>query len=312
MNRRHAHALPPVFFLYSRIVCMSAVRKASKPSVLKYLSNAVISALSGNSQDEVSDLLMAPFEAIEELERRRKDPAIQKKVEEYLRGDIPEYFKDGPILCLSRHIGTPNFETLRFIHLMRQFDMKVVVTQDSKGVFVPFNSIKKALAKLPVSVRLTQQGHKLNEQYENITIVDFNAFDGKTFSEIKTLWGENLIDFHTRLFSELGVQPVEVPDDAEWVDRHHRENLLEHYKHLLSLFIVHGIFFENYDMKDSHERYFVMNVLRPAFQFVENKFGYRPLIVQAFPTTFESNRFWVSYPTKVLEVVRKSMSTLVV
>jgi hypothetical protein len=288
---------------------MSAVRKTDKPSVLESISHTLSSIL---GSDDVSDLLMTPFAAIEELERRRKDPELQKRVEEYLKGDIPDYFKDGPILCLSRHIGTPNFETLRFIHLMRQFDMKVVVTQDSKGIFVPFNHIKKALTKLPILTRITQKGKRLNEQYENVTIVDFNAADGKTFSEIKTLWGENLIDFHTRLFSELGLETIEVPDDAQWIDRHHRESLLEHYKHLLALFVAHGIFFENYDMKDPHERYFVHHILRPAFEFVEKNFGFRPLIVEVFPTTFESNRFWTSYPAKVLEIVRKSLDTPVV
>lgn len=242
-----------------------------------------------------------------ELEKRRKDPQLLKRIEEYFGGDLPEYCKDGPVLCLSRHVGTPNFETLRFIHLLRQFEMRVVVTQDSKGLFVSFNHIKKALCKLPVCVRLTQKGNKLSEQYQNVTIVDFNTADGKTFSEIQTIWGEKLIDFHTRLFSELGVEMIEIPDDAEWIDRHHRNNLLEHYKHLLALFVVHGVFFENYDMENAHERYFVNKVLRPAFEFVEQRFGYRPLIVEAFPTTFESKRFWISYPAKVLDIVRESM-----
>lgn len=257
--------------------------------------------------NDISDLMMSPFAAVEELEKRRKDPELQRKVEEYLAGDIPEYFKDGPILYLARHIVTPNFETLRFVSLMNQLGLKTVVSQDSKGMFVPYNQIKKALCKLPVCRGLSQKGNILNEQYQNVTIVDFNTADGKSFSEIKTIWGEKLIDFHTRLLSKLMRENIESPDDAEWIDRHHRENLLEHYKELLSLFVVHGIFFENYDMKDEHEVYFVKNILRPAFDFVEKRFGYRPIIVQVFPTTFESNRYWISYPKKVLDIVRESM-----
>lgn len=292
---------------------MSVSDRTAKSSGLNAVSEKVASFLNWMfPRIEVADLLMDPFEAIEELKRRQNDPALRKKIEEYLSGDIPNYFNDGPILCLSRHIVTPNFETLRFIHLMRQFEMKVVVTQDSKGIFVPMNHIKKALCKLPISQRLTQKGNTLHEHYKNLTIVDFNAADGKPFSYIETIWGEKLIDFHKRLFSELGIETIEIPDDAEWIDRHHRDNLLEHYKHLLSLFVVHGVFFENYDMKDPHERYFVQKILRPAFEFVEKHFGYRPLIVQAFPTTFESNRFWISYPPKVLDVVRKSLGSRVV
>ncbi|MDD3531374.1 MAG: hypothetical protein PHV99_02170 [Candidatus Pacebacteria bacterium] len=252
-------------------------------------------------------MTLAPFEAIAELERRQKDPEIKKKVEKYLAGDIPEYFKDGPILCLARHIITPNFETLRFVHLTWQLGMKPVITQDSKGMFVPFNQVKKALCKLPVCRRLSQKKGTLHEHYENVTIVDFNKADGKPFSEIETLWGEKLTDFHMRLFSEFIDKEIDLPDDAAWIDRHHRDNLLEHYKHLLALFVAHGIFFENYDMNDPHEVHFVRHILRPAFRFVEKKFGYRPLIVQVFPTSFESTRFWISYPKRVLDIVRESM-----
>lgn len=292
---------------------MSVLHRTRWSSVFDSVSKTL--SLLFSRRDEPSgttDLVMAPFEAVEELEKRQKDPMLRKKVEEYLAGDIPEYFKNGPILYLARHIATPNFETLRFIHLMRQLGMRTVVSQDSRGTFVPYNKIKKALCKLPVCRRLSQKGKKLNEHYENVTIVDFNAADGKPLSDIQTLWGEKLIDFHTRLFSEFTEGEIERPDDAAWIDRHHRDNLLEHYKHLLSLFVVHGIFFENYDMKDKHEIYFVKHILRPAFHFVENRFGYRPLIAQVFPTSFESVRFWISYPRKVLDIVRESMKSSVV
>lgn len=289
---------------------MSVSHRTRQSSVLNSISKTIAPLFFWRKPNDISDLMMAPFAAIEELERRRKDPELQRKVEEYLTGDIPEYFKDGPILYLARHIVTPNFETLRFVHLMNQLGLKTVVSQDSKGMFVSLNQIKKALCKLPVCRGLSQKGSVLNEQYQNVTIVDFNTADGKSFFEIKTVWGEKLIDFHTRLLSILMREKIESPDDAEWIDRHHRENLLEHYKELLSLFVVHGIFFENYNMEDEHEVYFVKNILRPAFDFVEKRFGYRPIIVQVFPTTFESNRYWISYPWSVMDIVRESMHRL--
>lgn len=262
-------------------------------------------------KSDISDLIMTPFEAVKELEKRQNDPELKRKVEEYLGGDIPEYAKNGPILYLARHIVTPNFETLRFIHLISQLGLKTVISQDSKGLFVSQNQVKRALAKLPVSRRTTQKNGKLNEHYQNVTIVDFNEADGKLFGEIQTLWGEKLIDFHTRLFSELGIKKIETPDDAEWLDRHNRGDLLEHYKKLLALFVVHGIFFENYNAEDEHELRFVEEVLRPACRFIEQRFGHKPIITQIFPTAFESYRFWISYPNKVLDIVQKSMRSRV-
>lgn len=280
--------------------------------MLKLFSENIARLFFWNNTADASDLLTPPFEAFKELEKRRKDPMLQKKVEEYLAGDIPAYFQNGPILYLARHIVTPNFETMRFLYLMRHIGMQTVVSYDSKGKFAPHNHVKRALGKLPICTRVSQNGNTLNEQYQNVTIIDFNSSAGKPCSEVKTLWGEPLLVFHKRLFSELGLEEMENPDDADWIDRHHRENLLEHYKHLLALFVVHGIFFENYDKDDQNEVYFVKNILRPAYRFVEERFGYRPLIVQVFPTSFESGRFWISYPAKVLDIVRESMRGTVV
>jgi hypothetical protein len=263
-----------------------------------------------NSSVDLSDLITTPAAALAELEKRRQDPTLKKKVEDYLQGDIPDYFNDGPILYIARHAATPNFETLRFVHLIRELGLKTVITQDSKGLFVSQNLVKRALGKMPICRRVTQKSGKVNEHYENITVIDFNDADGKPLSEIKTLWGESLIDFHKRLFTELKVQEIETPDDAEWLDRHHRGRLLEHYKHLLALFVTHGIFFENYNTEDPEEREFIKTVLRPACEFIEKKFGYKPLIVRIFPTAVESYHFWISYPGEVLTIVRESLKKI--
>lgn len=261
----------------------------------------------GPAAEDPADLMRTPAEAMQELARRRQDPELKRRVEEYLSGDIPQYCEGEPILYISRYLITPNFETLRFFHLVKHLGMKTVATQDSKSLFVSQNQVKKALCKLPICVRLTQKNGKLHEQYQKISVVDFNTADGKMFSEIKTLWGENLVDFHARLFTELNFGKFDIPDDADWIDRHHRENLLEHYKHLLSLFVTHGIFLETYDMSDEHERWFIKHIVRPAYEHVKERFGHAPLIAPLYPTTFESPHFWVSYPPEVLKIVKQSM-----
>lgn len=280
---------------------MSVLRK----SLLDSVSQSLTSLLKGES--DLSEIITSPYEAMAELERRQKDISLRKKVEEYFAGDIPEYFQGKPVFHLARHIVTPNFETLRFIHLIQQLGLRTVISQDTRGLFVSQNNVKRALCKLPVCLRVTQKDGKLNEQYQNISIVDFNKNDGKIFSEIQTVWGENLIHFHTRLFKELKIPVVETPDDADWLDRHGRGNLLEHYKKLLALFVVHGIFFENYNIHDEHEAHFVRDVLRPASDFIKEQFGYRPLITEIFPMTFESYQFWISYPGRVRDIIRESM-----
>lgn len=84
------------------------------------------------SADATHLLTPLPY-ALVELERRKRDPVLRKKIEEYLKADIPPYFGESPVLYLARHIATPNFETLRFLsnmsargaqlfHLMRSRD----------------------------------------------------------------------------------------------------------------------------------------------------------------------------------------------
>lgn len=253
------------------------------------------------------DLTLPAVDAIAELRLREQIPGLKKQIEDYFGGDIPTYLNNGPVLYMARHIGTPNFESLRFLSLIKELELPVVISQDSRGLFVTQNHIKKALCKLPICTRVSQKGGKLNEHYHKISVVDCNTENGKPFSEVVTLWGEKLADFHSRLFKELGHEGLEFPDDAEWVDRHGRGNLLAHYKELFMLFVVHGVFFENYNLNDPHEVAFVRDILRPACAYVKEQTGYSPLISPIFPLHHESYDFWISYPSKVRDVIRKSM-----
>ncbi len=247
--------------------------------------------------------MLTPLQAVAELEKRRRVPGLKEEVEEYLGGDIPAYFADGPVLYLGRHIATPNFETLRFIHLVEPLGFKAVISQDTKDQFVSQNHAKKALCKLPVCRRISQKEGRAHEIIQYQTIVDFNAADGKQFREIDTVWGEPLVHFHKRMMDALSPVRVETPDDAEWIDRNHRGHLLEHFKRLLALFIIHGIFFEDYVPEDKD---FVRTVFRPAMEYVEKRFGYRPLVSQLVPASIESELFWISYPEKAAIFIKES------
>lgn len=253
-----------------------------------------------------SDLITPLHEAVEEIRRRNSDPELRRRVEEYLKGDIPEHFSSPPVLYLARHVATPNFETLCFLHLVEPLELKTVIGQDLKDKFVPKNQLKKALGKLSVSTGMSKVDGVFVEQFENVRIVDFNKHSGEQFHTIETEWGEKLSDFHKRLFSELTKREVVVVDDSDWIDRQHRGKLLAHYKKFLALFIVHGILFEDYAVDDAEERKFVRRVLRPAFRHIEKTFGHKPLIAQLTPTSVESAGYWISYPTQALQVLKNS------
>lgn len=277
---------------------------AYRSSILNFITDALSRSREEDKKESIADLIgdltLTPSEAVRELRKRAGDKELRRRVEEYLGNDIPEYFKDGPVLYLARHLASPNFETMRLAHLTEPLGMKTVVSQDTKDMFVSRNHEKRALAKLSVCKKISRNTNGFHEQFQNIAIVDFNAAEGKPLCSIETLWGEGLADFHSEIFKRFTNGRIENPDDAAWIDRHHRGNILEHFKHLLPLFLAHGIFFEDYVSQDTH---FVKHTLLPAFHFVEKRFGYRPIIARLTPGSMESDLFWLSYPTEVLNII---------
>lgn len=251
------------------------------------------------SPSDASDLLTSPAEAIEEINRRRKNAKLIRQVEEYLHGDIPRYLRGPkPVLHLARHVAAPSFETLRFVELARPFNLPIVVSQDPKDKFVSNNSLKRALGKMPVVKGVSSDGHDIVEYF---TVVDFSKTLGKSFRNIKTITGEPLVKFQNDLLREIYPKEMKIVNDSAWIDRHHRGNLLEHYKKFLSLLIVHGVMFESYVDEDA---LFVKDILRPAYKFIKKKFGVKPLICNLVDSDILYTRDWYSYPSVLYRYVK--------
>lgn len=231
-------------------------------------------------------------EALYLLRQRGKDTHLRSKIEYYLDNDIPDYFKKEPIGYLARHVATPNFETIHFLNICRQNNIPSFIGQDPSDIFVTNNDLKKALGKLPIHF-----SDSIDEsRFSYTTIIDFNTTQGKKFKEIKTLYGQDLIDFHNNLFLNFYKEPVNIVDDSAWISRKHRGDLLAHYKKFLALLVVHGVMFEYYIKDDPYELKFVKEVLIPAFIFIEEKFGHRPLIV-SLVNDGDENKNWYGYPS---------------
>ncbi len=252
-------------------------------------------------EGSATPLLTSLNDAITEIERRRTDKNLMRAVESYLNGDVPEYFKRSrPTLYLARHIASPNFETLRFIELGKPHALPLVIGQDQNDKFVSHNAMKRALGKMPI-VKCISSDHR--EQIENFTIVDFEKAQGMPLKDIDTIFKIPLIKFHNDLLAEIYPHAVELFDESEWIDRNSRGALLEHYQKFLALFVAHGVMFEFYEDEDS---LFVENILKPAFAFVEEKFGLRPLLVNLVEEDIAHVRNWNSYPSILYSHVKNA------
>ena len=247
--------------------------------------------------------LLTPFpEAVDEIMRRREDIMLVRKVEEYLNQDIPKHFKQSkPICYLSRHIATPNEETLHFIDICNssELSLPIVIGQDIEDVFSSNNTLKRNLGKLPVIKGLSKNGDPI---IENFTVVDFNEVHGKKLRDVKTVEGVSLTDFHSSLFDKKSTQNVEIKDESDWVTRNNRGDLLGHYKKFLALMLVHGIMFELYEDEDEK---FVYEILLPAYEYIEDMFGCKPLITHLVAPDREFERNWNGYPSSLYSQVEK-------
>lgn len=241
-------------------------------------------------------------EAVAEIHKRRGDEELVKKVYAYLNGDIPEHFtKEQPILYLSRHIATPNYEALRFIELCKPYNLPLVIGQDKKGKFVSHNELKKALGKMPVTKGISR---RQDEIIENFTIVDFSQAQGVSFQELQTRNGGNFVEFHNNLFQYIYPNEIEIVDESAWVDRNHRDDLEKQYKKLFALLCVYGVMFESYPESETS---LVQSALAPAFAEIEKVIGVKPLIVENIDSELELTRDWNGYPSVLYQFIKNDL-----
>ncbi|HEY0964734.1 MAG TPA: hypothetical protein VGE31_02980 [Candidatus Paceibacterota bacterium] len=249
---------------------------------------------------DVKPFLTPADYALREIERRRHNPALMAKVAEYLNNDIPAHFKQTkPIFYFSRHIATPNYETLRFIEVTKDYGCPLVIGQDTKDKFVSNNSLKRTLAKMPITVGITRSG---DEIIEYVTIVDFQQNQGRPMQEVETFNGTRLAALHERLLREIYPKEVQIVDESSWIDRHHRGDLYKHYVDFLSLLVVHGIMVEDYIPEDYQ---FINDILLPAIEEVEAKFGVKPLIVPLIPEEMSLEKNWLAYPSVLYPILKE-------
>lgn len=231
-------------------------------------------------------------EAMVELERRRNDKELQSRVEEYFKDvGIPVPFQDEPRLTLFRQIATPNIEVSRFLIIADGVDMKPLLFEYYDDKFTSNNEWKLYCGKLAFYEGIGKKGgHKISYS----TIIDFNTYNGKKISEVKTLWGEGLTDFHHKLFDVNYTHHSKdyFFDASEWLHGC-GGNALNYYKYFLALFVFHGILFENLILSNENELEFGKSIFLPVLNDLRDRLGHKPIIVPVSPTEIESAEFWL-------------------
>lgn len=230
-----------------------------------------------------------PGEARKIVWRRWRNPEIRRKVQEYVE-KIPDFLQHGPRAVLARQQASPNFEFFRFSTLAGKAGLKAVCPEYTRDKFSTMNPDKRRLGKM---VFLQGRGRNGGLKTTAHTIIDFNSFDGKPFAEIQTLWGEDFSAFHRRLLAAR-LPRLETTDNSTWLKEMGGVPEL-FWPRLMALFVCYGILFENFHAT-GYEAEFTREIIRPAIQETEDRFGLKPLIVPLVPIAKEKEAYWSWYP----------------
>ncbi|MDO8659915.1 MAG: hypothetical protein Q7K54_04960 [Candidatus Parcubacteria bacterium] len=241
-------------------------------------------------------------EALRLLDERRKDPELMAKVEKLLKGDIPEILKNKRCGIMARQLATPNHENRKFISLAKENNLYPVFFEYYDDKFTSNNKYKHSLGKLHIQ---NGKDNKGNEIIENFTIVDFNKYNGSKLQEVKTIWGESLIDFHKKLFSIHDIHDVHFFNENDWYKKDTKEKPDEFYLKFFLLNTCFGILFENFLTSKDTEGDFTKNVVLPTIEKVMDLTGVKPLIVTIETVDLETDNFWYHHLSIVKNSIKK-------
>ncbi len=255
--------------------------------------------------------IYTPFSiANKEIKRRWNDKELRTKVEKFLENDFPSFLKDEPKVIMSRHVASPNYDTAMFLALAKESGLSPVFYEHVDDAFYAGNTCKYHLYKM---FFFDGMGKKGGMKIDTLRITDMGTSEGKKIKDATTIWGENLVEFHNRLFrQELERQDMkcEIHDVDGW---YKRKGIVpeKYYLAYLALFLCHGILFENF-LTNEEEYYFTKNVVLKNIKKIQKIFGIKPLIVPISSLSDEENIYWQCYSRKLRSEIEEKIQKIYV
>lgn len=258
------------------------------------------------SVEEFNNRIYTDYNEAVKILKERQETNLNEEAKSFFKNNIPEVFNDTNSAVLFRQVATPSYEIRRFIQIVKELKLNPILWEYKEDKFVSVNDYKRSLGKM---MFFLGKGKKGGSKIESETIIDFNKFNGKTLSEVETLWGQNLLDFHHELLESFrdGTVKNNIFDASLWFSSVGGEAKY-YYTYFLALFVSQGILFENF-MLNEEEEWFTKNVFWPAFIEVEKHFGIKPIIVALEPTSIEGDKFWNCHPPETWEIIKNKLNS---
>nr|HOP40400.1 hypothetical protein [Geobacteraceae bacterium] len=212
--------------------------------------------------------------------------SLKERVEKWWKENglwIPPFLSQNhngmPYGVLVRQIATFRYEDSTFLLLAESGNLQPMWLEYTIDRFSVSSPYKRSLLK-----RTTCEGLGRNGGYrlrvERLGNID--SASGAILSTIETDRGEQLVDYHHRIFDRF-VGKTQREDLSSWL--HAAGSCAQDfYDAYFSLFVAHCILFENYEEEENGKKSPVLyGIAKSAFNSNRERFGAEPLIV-AMPT----------------------------
>lgn len=239
-------------------------------------------------------------QAVKELKLRRQDPTIVSRVKDLLGGLLPAGLPTEPPACILRQVASCRYEDVAFAELA-----------ESAGLtpFWPTYLADRYTTVNPDKVNYVRVRLKISDSHNAKfkVVCDMGALDHEKpeLGQVKTKYQNG--DGQPLLLPDLHLQmrKIALPDYAanffdvsDW----YKAQILrsgQYYTSIFALFICYGVMFEDYHdgPNAASLQAFVKRRVEPAFNFVSQEIGLRPLLVK-----FPWEKGYELYPREVLPV----------
>lgn len=189
---------------------------------------------------------------------------------------------------LFRHLATPSRETERFLEIAGHLERSALLMTYTDDWFTPAqNPYKRRLGKLRI------ESHA--GSYTNVSVISFGESVNARLRDIRCVDGTPLVQFHSTLASEI-LPPFPVVDMNGFMSGEPRA----YYERIFALFTCMGVLVESY-VRESYEGPFIDDIILPAFEATQERFGCRPIITRLLPIGSEIDPYWESLPQAALD-----------
>jgi len=247
---------------------------------------------------KINEIYSTKEEVIAELKKRWADKELTKKLEDFLHKNIPEPFLNQPRAVLGRALVSPDNETKTFYEKSKDIGIKPIDFEYLDDIFITTNHGKMCLGKMVFYEGLDKNQRPITTNIHSIDLTGIN--EKKRFKDIKTLWGENFVDFHHRILKKM--YDIDLFDGSEWYKKMGGKPEL-YYIPYIALFTIKHVLFEDLETGGKEEQFF-NDIFFPAVEFIKKEFGLKPLIMPMNSLNDWDNIYWWSYPKEVKNMIK--------